>query len=218
MPIFRKDGQRILFVHIPKTAGSSLYLWFQRNNYAISNLELAEEGTGASFRSEFGIEFLPVEGIQPDNIAVQHATNEVWQQWGLFDLKFSLIRDPYQRWQSIVKYYYSKLLDHVEAEHSEAMLDKFRELFIKDVQLKYPLNKNMLSNHLRPQADFLAADVRLIRFDENWQTTVANDFQLEGPAPHEKQSGSAHGFELNEHEREFVYSHFAKDFEVLFSD
>ena len=45
MPIFTRNGRHILFIHIPKCAGSSIENAFKMNGYSISYLDRSGKKT-----------------------------------------------------------------------------------------------------------------------------------------------------------------------------
>ena len=50
MPILEKHGQRVLFAHIPKTAGTSIYLAFAAAGWRILNLSENPEPSDEEIR------------------------------------------------------------------------------------------------------------------------------------------------------------------------
>lgn len=78
MPIFTKNSCRILFVHIPKTGGTSVKILFEANEWEIE--KWAGDGKGG-----------------------QHSTREEWKNWGDFDLIFTIVRHPVDRLVSDIR-------------------------------------------------------------------------------------------------------------------
>lgn len=81
MPIFdHKEIGRVLFIHIPKTAGSSVEKWLQDSGHYCHKVHHT----------------LPMSH--------QHATKDIYSKWGHFDYKFAIVRDPLTRFISALAY------------------------------------------------------------------------------------------------------------------
>jgi len=77
MPIFNhKTKGRVLFIHIPKTAGASVEQWLQDAGYNLDKLNYW------------------------DGEKNQHATKKVYDTWKDFDYKFTIVRHPLERFVS----------------------------------------------------------------------------------------------------------------------
>lgn len=72
MPILTESDKRYLFVHIPKTSGSSVQALFEGCGWEV-------------YRKQDG---------------EQHATRNEWKEWGDFDLVFTIVRHPLTRFVS----------------------------------------------------------------------------------------------------------------------
>ena len=81
MPIFHHNTRgRVLFVHIPKTGGSSIEHWLRTHGYGLDKFSSWEGG------------------------GYQHATQQIYSAWGEFDYEFTVVRHPLQRFVSILGY------------------------------------------------------------------------------------------------------------------
>lgn len=76
MPIFEKNKKRILFVHIPKTGGTTIEHLFPNNGYKMDK-------------------FNPKEATSQ-----QHAIAETYKEWGDFTSCFTIVRNPIDRFIS----------------------------------------------------------------------------------------------------------------------
>lgn len=79
MPIFNhKTKGRVLFIHIPKTAGASIEMWLREAGYELDKIN---NWSGSLH---------------------QHAPREEYEKWGDFDYKFTIVRHPMDRFVSVL--------------------------------------------------------------------------------------------------------------------
>lgn len=154
MPIFQHPTRgRVLFIHIPKTAGSSVEKWLQAHGFELEKLN-NWDGTHA-----------------------QHATKETYDQWGEFDYKFTIVREPLARFVSSMGF---RGIQPGDADRTA-----------RDIIQKFPKRRRLLqhwSNHLTPQIEFLDDDVEIFRFEQDFSTSISEALELPGPLPHENPS------------------------------
>lgn len=129
MPVFTKDDQKILYVHVPKTAGSSVLNLFRDNGYEVSYFD---EGSVRPFKGLCGSQHIHAELIEEE-----------------FDLSefsyiFSIYRDPVDRLISEYTWRCSK------GGQRYPSLKYWVEL-IFDL---YDQNNYVNDNHIRPQSEF----------------------------------------------------------------
>jgi len=129
MPVFTKDDQKILYVHVPKTAGSSVLNLFKDNGYEISYFD---EGSVRPFKGLCGSQHIHTELIKEE-----------------FDLSefsyiFSIYRDPVDRLISEYTWRCSK------GGQRYPSLKYWVEL-IFDL---YDQDNYVNDNHIRPQNEF----------------------------------------------------------------
>lgn len=180
MPIFYKDGQRVLFAHVPKSAGSSVAAWFHSNDWVVSNLYFGDDEVGRYFKSA-GVHRLQIEGAQTKGVSPQHAHAEATSQWGTFTSSFLIVRSPFERLKSQLKYAAQQRLG---TSCSSQKLDQFVGRYITEVRRKIADAPWLEDNHFRPQHEFLASGMSILRFEESeWQRDLQKLFQLEGTPP-----------------------------------
>jgi len=141
MPVFERGTIRVLFVHIPKTGGSSL-----------------EQGLrNAGFRQTCWSREKTAYGCSP-----QHLHAEALRQtfdMSSFDLMFTVIRDPVDRVVSEFN------MRHPARSGEDYGDEKFRAWFAW-CRKSMGTRPWTLDNHIRPQVDFMVPECRVFRFEE----------------------------------------------------
>lgn len=160
MPTFHKEGQTILYVHVPKTGGTSIELFFENQGF---QTEYLDRSSGPQSLNE-------VRKCSPQHM---HGTTLA----KIFDLSkfsyiFMTIRNPFTRIQSEYR-----MLRHGNLAGPEI------NAWIESVLIKYETNPFVLDNHIRPQAEFLVPGCQVFR-QENlgelaWASDIAKKLPLE---------------------------------------
>jgi len=145
MPVYTKDDQKILFIHVPKTAGSSVNKLFAQNGYDISYYS---EGSTSRFRGHCG----------PQHIDRELILGEF--DLDTFDYIFSIYRDPADRLLSEFTWAPWGLVGRDEYT-SEAF-----ETWCPLIFDAWKKQKYRFDNHIRPQCDFYIDDTDVYDFDE----------------------------------------------------
>lgn len=174
MPFIEYQGQRILFVHIPRTGGTSVEHWLR----AQAPLRLFTHG-------------LP----GPMKVTPQHLTaNDLKVILGgdYFDYAFALVRNPFARIASEyrVRYLLAK-------QSFFGGFDPFA-MWLDNALRQQRNNPWHLDNHLRPQWQFLSDRVKVFKYEDGLESVmraVAADTGLAPPetVPHQLSSGSFDG-------------------------
>lgn len=152
MPIFRKDGKSILFVHIPKTAGSTIEQMFGKSGFDVLYRD-PHTRPGSVNR---------LRRCSPQHM---HASMLA----GLFRLEqfdavFMTVRDPIARFRSEYAMRATSLVPSAEAVEQwadRAFADYNRDSFLFD-------------NHLRPQVEFLLPGAHVYRLEDGLERAVAD--------------------------------------------
>jgi len=173
MPIFTKNDQRIYFAHIPKTAGTSIYLLFVRNGWAVSNLSPADYpgSTSEMLKSECGITHIPKEGRRWGyRGSLQHAPARVWQRWQRCDESFSIVRQPEERFVSALRYRH-------QVFHGDLSWEAFLEHLRKTLYTSWQMER-LYDGHFRPQVQFITPATRILKFEEDWGAKLCEWYDL----------------------------------------
>jgi len=83
MPVFQKDNKKVLFIHVPKTAGSSVNKLFVNNGYEMSYYS---ESSKDLYNGLCGPQHL-------DSLLLE----DEFQDFSQFEYIFSIFRDPVDR-------------------------------------------------------------------------------------------------------------------------
>lgn len=145
MPVFTKDNKKVLFIHVPKTAGSSVTKLFLENGYE------------RSYYSESSRE--PHKGLcGPQHMDAKLLTEEL--DLSEFDYIFSVYRDPIDR----------HLSEFTWAPWGLCGQDIYTEDIFDDwcpkIFQAYTENPYRFDNHIRPQSEFYVDGVEVYDFDE----------------------------------------------------
>lgn len=156
MPVFSKNDKNILFIHIPKTGGSSVTDFFRSRGWDVGDEDRS------SLTKPGGANYL--RKISPQHL---HAglVNEIYDL-EKFDAVFSVVRHPFFRFKSEFAFRNpgipaSELSPRLVEEWSFAEIEKYRE------------NKSWADNHFRPQVDFITAKSILFH-QENGLSEIAD--------------------------------------------
>lgn len=168
MPLIKYNGIEILFIHIPKTGGSSVEEWLK----SIAPLELFSQGLALG-ENRFG---LPAQlPCTPQHLVADDIYR--FRPEG-FDFAFTVVRNPYARLESEFKF--KKIADRDRNIYDPI---EFGE-WVASLPALVRSDPFCRDNHIRPQADFLHPEVKIYRYEEGLDAIVASVAKLLGmPQP-----------------------------------
>lgn len=175
MPIFEKEGKRLYFAHIPKTAGISTYCAFADGGWKITGVTVRRNPHTASeiLRKKHGVIVPPSttrKTCYPHS--VQHSPHFVWRNWGRFDESFAILRNPLHRFLSTIRYRAAYIGSPTGSLITDALS------VVKDVKLRPWRKYTAYDGHLIPQRKFLGPGTVLFKFEENWESQIASRYAL----------------------------------------
>ncbi len=148
MPILENNNTRVLYLHIPKTGGTTINNWL-----------------GASVSRSFYSGSAPTAfKITPQHLCVGDFRVLFADDW--FDWRFTIVRNPYDRMES--EFFY---LTH-NAHRRTSRRPDFSTWVINNISA-YKRNPFVHDNHLRPQLDFIDDDVTVFRYEDGLESAAA---------------------------------------------
>lgn len=145
MPIFDINGQRVLYVHVPKTGGSSI-----------------EEALAAHGRMSFKKSSVP-DGFPctPQHFHAQQLI-DLFPSWReAFDLVFVTVRDPKSRLESEYRFRMQGLRQAFPGKPMPPF-SVWSMHFLQEARK----NPFVLDNHLRPQSEFILPGARVFKYED----------------------------------------------------
>ena len=165
MPVMVKDGRSILFIHIPKTAGTAVERSFERAGWTVHYKE-----NRRTHPETFDLLRCPPQHFQASLLTEMFALKK-------FDYTFLTVREPIARFRSEFMMRNRKL----EEPPTSEMVDAWAARVFR----RYEINPYMFDNHLRPQVEFLLPGAEVFRLEDRLETMYADlnarfDFGLDG--------------------------------------
>jgi len=147
MPIFKINNKRVLFIHIPKTGGTSIENWLSN----FGEMQFYQPGIPTFMKC-----------------TPQHLTlNDFNVLFGekFFDLIFTVVRNPYHR---LISEYLFRTADQLKTFKKRVDFSDWLMLNLKEAKP----NKHHLDNHLRPQTDFISAQMNIFKYENGLEEVI----------------------------------------------
>lgn len=158
MPIFETGDRRILFIHIPRTGGTSIEAWF----------------SGQASKGFFATIAPGALKVCPQHLVVDDIRLLMGElKW---DSAFSIVRNPYERMESA--YFFRMNL----WKHPTGTLPDFSAWVLRQLK-QFSSNPFVLDNHIRPQTDFLDSDIKVFKFEMGMREIQQKVSRLTGIRP-----------------------------------
>jgi len=219
MPIFYKGDERVLFSHIPKTAGTSIYVWFADNKWILANHSLsASFPTGKIFRARYHILQAQLEGPLETNVSPQHSTALTQKKWGSFTSGFCIVRHPVDRFISELKYFFPYFCSQMKIGHpTEDIAAAYIDRYTRQVFSDFKNDPKIRDNHIRPQVDFISELTEILYYENDWKKWIKTQYGLNGSPYRLNQSDNRIQFRklINKEILELISDFYHIDFDVL---
>jgi hypothetical protein len=148
MPFVENSGKRILFIHIPKTGGTSL----EKSMEQVGSLHLCIRSIPSFLR------------VPPEHLTYHNICSLFDESY--FDFSFAIVRNPYLRIES--EYRMRSLLAKEQFFTELPKFPYWLEMTMEQVRR----DRNFLANHFRPQIEFVGKDVHIYRYEEGLDNIV----------------------------------------------
>ena len=174
MPVFIKDDDAVLFVHIPKAGGSALESHFKAAGYRMAYRD-GRTGPGTVNRLRHCSPQHMHAALCADVFRLERFT-------GIF----TVVRDPLARFRSEYAMRNTKVVDgERRLDTSAAAVDRW----VDDVMKRYLKDPYVYDNHIRPQADFVVPGALVHRLEDGMDqlmSKINEAFGLDLPEEVEK--------------------------------
>ncbi len=151
MPIYMKGGKSVLFIHIPKTAGTAVDHAFLSAGWQVS----FQEGGGQ-----------PGSIFRHLRCSFQHFHAALLREMMLlssFDAIFTVMREPMARLRSEYRW---------RRAQSEQPLPQF-DVWVNRMLDAYQRNSFVMDNHIRPQEQFILPQAQVTALEKGLDHTLA---------------------------------------------
>ena len=198
-------GRLFFFIHIPKTAGTSITYFFKENGFTVRWF---------SYFDRFGQEPSPQHRHREKIIEFLHKDSIK------YDYSFTIVRDPLDR---LISEYFGQLRESDEL--SRMFTSKDFTYWVESVLKFHEKNPVYFDNHLRPQVEFLLDDTRFFRYENNFEDffsflkqvdkecNFGIDFKKIG---HYKKGLNKVSMDISQEIRNKVFQFYAKDYVRLY--
>jgi Sulfotransferase family len=197
VPYIESQGKRILFIHIPKTGGTSI----EASMKLVGELSLC------------CLAIPPVMKVPPEHFTWSDCAALFPEEY--FDYAFTIVRNPYERMES--EYRMRVVLNR---QGLWGATEKFSVWLANSIS-QARRDRHFLANHFRPQVEFLGSGVRVFRYEiglDKIMAQVSDQSGIQISLIEEKLlSGVAYGQEITwgAQDIHLVNEFFRADFEAL---
>jgi len=154
MPYIEHKTLRILFIHIPKTGGTSVERWMRN----FGNLRFSNASARHLFYS-----------------SPQHFTYEQMEKLfgkNYFDFSFAFVRHPIRRFESEFKMRWAGSRRREEPDF-EKKYGNF-SVWVEQILAAHKKNKYINDNHIRPQSDFISNKVVIYKLESGMMENLSD--------------------------------------------
>jgi len=148
MPIFNINNKRVLFIHIPKTGGTSIENWLSN----FGEMQFYQPGIPTFMK------------CTPQHLTLNDC-NVLFSE-GFFDIIFAIVRNPYHR---LLSEYFFRTADQLKTFKRRVDFSDWLVLHLNEAQT----NKHHLDNHFRPQTDFIGEQMKIFKLEDGLEKVIS---------------------------------------------
>ncbi|MFZ8144353.1 sulfotransferase family 2 domain-containing protein [Alteromonas macleodii] len=153
MPLYLNDEQAVTFLHIPKTAGTTIETWLN--------------DSGKYQQILFSQKKLEGMLVTPQHLGYHTLTELTKTLNRPLEYKFAVVRNPFER--IVSEFFYRIKLGSIQlGVNSESLFSAWVVHNLK----KYQETPELLDNHLRPQTYYVNDDVEVFKFEDGIQNVL----------------------------------------------
>jgi hypothetical protein len=164
MPLYLNNEQAVTFLHIPKTAGTTIESWLN--------------GAGSFQQLLFSQKKLDDMLVTPQHLGYDTLTELTKSLNRPFEYKFTVVRNPFDR--IVSEFFYRIKIGNIQLGGNAESL--FSAWIVHNLK-KYQKTPELLDNHLRPQSYYVSNDVEIFKFEdgiENVLSSVGDRIGIQG--------------------------------------
>lgn len=165
MPIYTKNNLAVLFMHIPKTGGTSIEDWLKAQEKFKEHLFMKHPPAGLL--------------CTPQHFTYSTIESLFLPIFPTLSYQFTIVRNPYERLES--EFFYRHKLRQLGLGNRP---EKFFSSWVCKMLKETKRLPNLLDNHLRPQVEFISKDIEIFRFEQgisDIMNQVAERIEAEKP-------------------------------------
>ena len=168
MPAFRIRNKNVLFIHVPKTGGTTVENFLETHG----KMSLHSQGVKLfkPLSNSLLTRSLPLQHFHADLLTEMFATD-------FFDYTFMIVRDPLER--LISEYRYSRTLGRLDAQLN---FEHWARLMLGLTAFA----PNLRNNHFRPQSQFKCFNAEVFKLEDRMDHILASVCSRLGIPAHEK--------------------------------
>lgn len=153
MPLYLNNEQAVTFLHIPKTAGTTIETWLN--------------DSGKYQQILFSQKKLEGMLVTPQHLGYHTLTELTKTLNRPLEYKFAVVRNPFER--IVSEFFYRIKLGSIQlGVNSESLFSAWVVHNLK----KYQETPELLDNHLRPQTYYVNDDVEVFKFEDGIQNVL----------------------------------------------
>jgi len=155
MPLFTRDGMSILFIHVPKTGGTSIEQMFVNEGFEVSYLT-----TQSGRYRELWYRKCSAQHMHAPLLEATFRLDRI-------STIFTVVREPIARFRSEYLYRMRKKAEiHIDTETVGEWCRETLRAYYEDSYI--------YDNHIRPQADFLISGVQVYKLEEGLDRVICS--------------------------------------------